>query len=479
MVTSVEMPTGQARPATSVRIGPVIEQRERRRTTTSDGLRLPPGPGFSFERLSGFRREHLPWMMRATARRWPGVAYLGLLGRHLYLVSEPELVRQVLIADGRKVDKGEALRTANIVLGEGLITAKRELHLPRRRLVNPAFAHARMAGYSTGMVDAARAADARWQDGQRVDFAREMSRLTLDIIGRTVLGADLDAQWQHVGKELTLALRGWEAMMVPGGAWYLKLPLEAPRRFWAAADNLHEIVRRILAVDTGGESVVDEMRRARDNGAALDDDALHDETMNLMLAGHETTALALTWAFWLLSRHPGEAAALRESLTDALGDREPGYGDLRELHRAYAVVAETLRLFPPAWILEREAEQDLTLGEWTAPAGSTVLASQFVLHRDPRFWPSPDAFRPERWLDADGRFSEENPGVPRGSWYPFGAGTRICIGESFAWTEAVLVLAVLARRWSLRVDPEHRMALHAAITLRPAHGLPGVLRRAE
>jgi len=474
-MTSVEISPGRSRPARSVRIGPAIAQRERRRTTTRDGLALPPGPGLSLDRLAGFRREHLPWMMRATARRWPGVAYLGLLGRHLYLVSEPELVRQVLVADGRKVDKGDALRTANIVLGEGLITARRQLHLPRRRLVNPAFAHARMAGYATGMVDAARAADARWQDGAHVDLSREMSRLTLDIIGRTVLGSDLDAQWQHVGKELTVALRGWEALMVPGGAWYLKLPLEGPRRFWAAADNLHAVVRRILSVDTGGESVVDEMRRARDDGAALDDAALHDETMNLLLAGHETTALALTWAFWLLSRHPEEAAALRGSLADALGDREPGYGDLRELHRAYAVVAETLRLFPPAWILEREAEEDLELSGWTVPAGSTVLASQFVLHRDPRFWPAPDAFRPERWLDADGRFSEDNPGVPRGAWFPFGAGTRICIGESFAWTEAVLALAVLARRREFRVDPGHRMALHAAITLRPAHGLPGTL----
>jgi cytochrome P450 len=426
--------------------------------------------------MTGFRREQLPWLMRETARRWPGVAYMGVLGRHLYLVSEPELVRQVLVTDGRKVDKGEALRTAGIVLGEGLLTARRQKHLPRRRLVNPAFAHARMAGYSAGMADAARAAQDRWRPGDQVDLAREMSRLTLDIIGRTVLGSDLDAQWQHIGKELTLALRGWEAMMVPGGAQYLKLPLEGPRRFWAAADNLHAIVRRILAQrDAPAESVVAEMRRARDNGAALDDAALHDEAMNLMLAGHETTALALTWTFWLLSQYPAEAAALRESLKETLGDRDPSYADLRNLHRAYAVVAETLRLFPPAWILEREVEQDLDLAGWRIPAGSTVLGSQFVLHRDPRFWPAPDSFCPGRWLDSDGRFSEENPGVPRGAWYPFGAGTRICIGESFAWTEAALVLSTLARRWQVRPDPAHRMALHAAITLRPANGLPVTL----
>ncbi|GAA0219524.1 cytochrome P450 [Cryptosporangium japonicum] len=451
-------------------IGPEIEPRERRRATTRRGLPLPPGPGFSLDRLAGFRRETMPWTMRAVARRWPGVAYLGVPGRHLYLVSDPDLVRQVLVTDGRKVDKGEALRTANIVLGEGLITARRARHLPRRRLVNPAFAHARMAGYAAGMLDAARATDARWRDGAHVDLSREMSRLTLDIIGRTVLGAELD--WQHVGRELTIAMRGWEALMVPGGAWYLKLPLDAPRRFWAAADNLHAVVGRVLAGDTA-DSVVTEMRKARDDGAALDDAAMHDETMNLMLAGHETTALALTWAFWLLAQHPAEAAALRESLPDG----DPGYGDLRKLHYAYAVVAETLRLFPPAWILERELEQDLSLGGWPVPIGSTVLASQFVLHRDPRFWPSPDSFVPARWLDPDGRFSEDNPGVPRGAWYPFGAGTRICIGESFAWTEAVLALAVLARRWSFRVDPGHRMALHAAITLRPAGGLPGTVER--
>ncbi|MFI5957099.1 cytochrome P450 [Cryptosporangium sp. NPDC051539] len=459
-----------------VQIGPLIAQRERRRTRTRNGLALPPGPGFSFDRMTAFRREHLPWIMRATARRWPGVAYLGLLGRRLYLVSDPSLVRQVLVADGKRVDKGEALRTASIVLGEGLLTARRRLHLPRRRLVNPAFAHSRMAGYSSTMVDALQAASARWRDGERIDLSRELSRVTLDIIGRTVLGSDLDARFAHVGKELTLALRGWEAMMVPGGSSYLRLPLAGPRRFWAAADNLHAVVRDVLGSPAGAESVVAAMRQARDEGASLDEAALHDETMNLMLAGHETTALALTWAFWLLSRHPSEAAALRSSLSDVLGDRAPGYADLPDLHRVYAVVAETLRLFPPAWILEREATEPLALGEWVVPAGATVLASQFVLHRDPRFWPSPDSFVPSRWLDADGRFSEENPGVPRGAWYPFGAGTRICIGESFAWTEAALALAVLARRWEFAADQGHRMALHAAITLRPANGLPGTWR---
>jgi cytochrome P450 len=407
------------------------------------------------------------------------MAHLGAAGQHTYFVSDPDGVREMLVSRGRQLDKGQALRGASIVLGDGLLTAAREKHRPRRRLVAPAFAHARLAGYADTMIEVAQRTAERWTEGASVHMSDEMSSMTLDIIGRTILGTDLSPYADQVNRSLTEALKGWERMLVPGGEQYNKLPLlPAPVRFRAAAADLHSIVRGLIAgVPADSHDIVGVLRRARDDGVALDAEGLHDETMTLMLAGHETTANLLTWAFFLLSEYPQEAALLREELRDALGDRPAGYADLPQLHRLHAVVAETLRLFPPAWVLEREALERLEIDGWPVPVGATLLTSQFAMHRDPRWWPDGDEFVPSRWLDADGRFSEDQPGVPRGAWFPFGAGTRICIGEQFAWVEAELALAVFVRRWAPARVAGRPVALRAAVTLRPLDGMPMRLAR--
>jgi cytochrome P450 len=193
--------------------------------------------------------------------------------------------------------------------------------------------------------------------------------------------------------------------------------------------------------------------------------------MTRLLAGHETTANALTWCWHLLSRHPKVAARLRAELDD-LG-RPSSYDDLTALPFTTACIAETMRLYPPAWILEREVTEPIELDGYTIPVGAVVLASQYALHRDPRWWRDPETFDPTRWLTTEGRFDEDAPGQPRGAWFPFGAGTRQCIGESFAWAEAVLVLARLAVHWAPQSLTEPK--LHAAVTLRPEGGLPARL----
>jgi cytochrome P450 len=197
--------------------------------------------------------------------------------------------------------------------------------------------------------------------------------------------------------------------------------------------------------------------------------------MTLVLAGHETTALTLTWAFHLLSHHRAQRAWLEEEL-DAMPDRPVTSDDLAALPRTYAVVAESMRLYPPAWIIGRWLDTDLRVAGWDLPRGCAVLASQYALHRDPRFWPGAGEFRPQRWLTADGRFDERTPNVPRGVWFPFGFGTRRCIGEHFAWAEAVTVLATLARSWHLEVDAAEHVPMQSAITLRPDVALPTVVR---
>jgi cytochrome P450 len=425
------------------------------------------------------RRDTPPWRFAEIGDAFPRIASLPLGSTQVYLVTHPDLVREILVVQARSVEKGPALKGAGVVLGDGLLTMPNDRHKARRRLVNPAFHHSRLAGYAATMTAVSEELSSRWaaRVGERVDMSEEMAALTLDIVGRTLFGAELGDEAGQVYADMGQAMSGWEKMMLPGGERLMRLPIPAFKRMWAGAYGLDAVVRRLIAASAErraepvhGVDVVGDLLDAEVDGERLPSEAVRDEAMTLMLAGHETTANLLTWAWHLLSRHPEAAGRLRREVA-GIG-HSPSYDDLPALPYVFAVVAEVLRMFPPAWVLEREVAEDIELDGWTIPAGSVVLASQFALHRDPRFWHDPTSFTPERWLTAEGTFSEDAPGQPRGAWFPFGAGTRQCVGESFAWTEAALVLATLAPRWAPVTDPAWRERLHAAVTLRPHGGLP-------
>ena len=432
------------------------------------------------------RRDTPPWRFAEIGAAFPRIAFLPFGPQPTFLVTHPDLVRQVLVVDAKSTEKGPALKSAGLVLGDGLLTIEQSRHKARRRLVNPAFHYTRLAGYSTAMTAAAEDLSQRWAarpEGERVDMAEEMAALTLDIVGRTLFGADLGGAAGHVYQDVSLAMSGWEKMMLPGGERLVRLPVPAFRRMWRAADDLDAVVRRLVAASALRKAqhdesvdVVGDLLTAEVDGERLPGESVRDEAMTLLLAGHETTANLLTWAWHLLAQHPDAADRLRAEVS-GLG-RTPSYDDLPNLPFTYAVVAEVLRLYPPAWVLEREVAEDITLDGYLIEAGSIVLASQFALHRDPRFWADPTEFRPERWLLPDGSFSEDAPGQPRGAWFPFGAGTRVCVGESFAWTEAALVLATLVPRWAPVTASDWAERLHAAVTLRPHGGLPMGLQAA-
>jgi cytochrome P450 len=440
----------------------------------------PPGPSFRVLMLVTVARRHLPpERFRKLSKDFPRIASLGVGSQKVYLVSDPDLVREVLVSKSRFVEKGPALRAAGLVLGNGLLTLPNAVHKPRRRLVNPSFHHARMAGYAEVMTTAIDEMDAVWQtwpDGTLVDMAEQMSALTLAIVGRALFGSDLDGSAKEVYGALERAMAGWEKLMLPGGDRLVALPIPAFKRMHAAAETLTEIVRKLVhsAVLERRDDVVSDLLDASVDGESLPQEAVQDEAMTLMLAGHETTANALAWGWHLLSGSPTAAGRLREEARSFA--QPPTYADLRQLPWAMACVAESMRLYPPAWVLEREVTEDLELDGYVLTKGSIVLTSQYALHRDPRFWDRPTEFLPGRWITPDGAFDEDHPGQPRGAWFPFGAGTRQCIGESFAWTETALVLARLARTWAPVSLGTPR--LHAAVTLRPEGGLPMQLRRA-
>lgn len=416
-------------------------------------------------------RTRTTGMFERIAQRAPWAARLEPPGRSEVVLSHPDLAREVLVGKGRAFGKGRALRSTRFLLGDGLLTADRERHRRQRPLVQPAFQRTRVASYAGAMVDAATEHVAGWQVGDVVEMTGEMQRLTLAAVGTTLLGTQTGAEAAaRVRPSLSVALRSWEVSLLPVGQRLRDSCLPYAVRTRAAVADLDDLVAGVVAQARGrggGDDVVTALLEAQQGTGGSDDRQVRDEVMTLLLAGHETTANALTWTLHLLSDHPHVACRLRAEY----GDRDPSWEDLPALPLAYAVVAEAMRLFPPAWAMEREALEDVEVGGLELPAGQHVVWSTWVLHRDARWWVQPLAFRPERWLDAGGRFDEAAPGQPRGAWQPFGSGSRVCIGESFAWTELVLLLGVVLRRVAPVRLADQRVGVRAGVTLRPAYGM--------
>lgn len=395
--------------------------------------------------------------------------------QRLYLVSHPELIRDVLVTHGRSFMKGRALQQAKRILGNGLLTSEGELHLRQRRLIQPLFHAERVAGFAGAMVSAAERVSERWRGGSEVELAGEMTELTLAIVGRTLFDADVERDARDVGAALTVAMEAFDRFMVPGAGLLELLPLPSTRRFRAARERLDAIIERMIderRADPGRHGDLLTMlleARDEDGSGGMSRTQIRDEAMTIFLAGHETTAQALAWTWYLLSANPEAEARLHDELDRVLNGRPPGAADAARLPYTRAVVAESIRLYPPAWSIARRALTELELGGYRIARGSIVVTSPWIVQRDARWFPEPARFDPERWLVDD-------PARPRLAYFPFGGGTRICIGERFAWTEAMLVLATLASRWRARLVPGHPVEPLPRITLRPRYGLRMILQ---
>lgn len=406
------------------------------------------------------------------------IAHTRLLRDHVYIINDPDWIVEVFLTRGRDMMKGPALQGAKAVLGSGLLTSEGDFHLRQRRLVQPAFHRERIASYAEVMARLAERHQEHWVDGAQIDMAAEMSALTLAVVGETLFGTDLTGDASEVGEALegVLNASGTRFFISPQ---LLRLPVPGRRRALEATARLDAVVQRLIDEhrrDGDRGDMLSLLISSQEDGVGMHDEQVRDEAMTLVLAGHETTAMTLTWTWMLLSRNPHVREWLYEEL-DGLAGRTPGFDDLAALPRSRAVIAEAIRLYPPAWSLGRRLLSDVQLGEWTLPRGAIALSSQFAMQRSPRWWDSPLAFRPERWVDAQGAFSESAPGQPRGAWFPFGWGNRRCIGEQFAWTEAQLMLATLAQRWDPRLLPGRPVEPQTSLTLRPKNGLPMTLRR--
>ena len=429
-----------------------------------------------------FRSDRLGFLLDLAS--YGDVSHLELQGRHFYLLNHPDLIQDVLVTNDRLFVKSRALQVARRLLGEGLLTSEGDFHLRQRRLVQPAFHRQRMAAYGEVMAAYAARSSERWSaqgSGLTVDMSEEMMRLTLAIVGKTLFDADVEGEAQEIGQSLTEALHGLSRTLLPGGERLEKLPLPANQRAEAARERLDATIYRLIRERrASGEDrgdLLSMLLAARDEDGkeadGMTDLQVRDEAMTLFLAGHETTANALTWTWYLLSQNSVEERQLHAEVDRVLGGRLPTLDDIPNLPYTRMVLSEAMRLCPPVYAIGRQAVEDYEVRGYVLPAGSTVFLSQYVMHRDSRYWFDAERFDPNRWTP------EAQARRPKFTYFPFSAGPRVCIGESFAWTEGILVLATLAQRWQARLVLGHPVMPEPLITLRPKFGMRMTLHRRE
>jgi cytochrome P450 len=413
--------------------------------------------------------------MTRCAREYGDIASIRLGYRRIFLVNHPEPIEEVLVSQSKHFTKHFALRLNPLVLGNGLLTSEGEFWLRQRRLIQPAFVRSRLIAYGPTMVQAAERVLNEWKSGETRDMANEMMRITLDIAAQTLFDSDaLDS-----AGEVRAALRFMQENFMRRFGRIVNIPIWVPTpnnlRARKSVHKLNEIIygfirrRRQNKEDRGDLLSILLHAHDEDDGKAMSDRQVRDEAMTLFLAGHETTALALGWTWYLLASNPDAEARLVNELHDVLGGRAPTTADLPRLRFTEAVVTESLRILPPVYAIGREAIDECELGGFRVPRKTTILMSQWVVHRDPRWFTEPEKFQPERWLgDLQNR-------LPKFAYFPFGGGPRLCVGNTFALMETTLVLATIAQRYRFTVLPGHPIEPVASFTLRPRYGIPAVV----
>jgi cytochrome P450 len=426
-------------------------------------------PGGNF---LAFRRNPLTFFTK-TARTYGDVARLSFGSQPAYLVSHPAFIEDILVTSAKKFMKGVALQRAKKLLGEGLLTSEGQLHLQRRRTIQPLFHRQQVQIFAEAMVKHA----LRWRetitDGATIDVTAEMGGLTLAIVGDTLFSTNVQRDADEVREALTDAVQSFAYALLPGIEVFERLPIGPFVKVRKARARLDTIIHRVIAerraqpsAFTHGASadhvdLIAMLLAARDpenpSEPGMSDQQIRDEAMTIFLAGYETTANAMAWTWHLLGSAPHVVEKLHDEIRHVLGDRPPTVEDVTRLEYTRSVIAESMRMYPPAWTMGRRALEPHQIGDYEIEKDALVLTSQWVVHHDPRWWPDPLAFRPERWRPDAKRL--------RFSYFPFGGGARLCIGESFAWTEAILLLAAIAQRWSF--TPVTPPTPEPRITLRP------------
>ncbi len=439
----------------------------------------PPGPKTRL--ISGVMREYQDDPLGFTtrcAREFGDIVSARFLYVPCYFIYHPDHIEQVLVTQQRNFIKPVSFQTPFMrrLVGNGLLTSEGEFWKRQRRLAQPAFHRERINSYSQAMTTYAERMMMSWRSGETRDLHEDMMQLTLEIVAKTLFDADVTETAREVGQLLSVIVEPFSYQAT--FKWILdnRLPTPANRRFHRTAQRLDEIVFSIInerrASNSDRGDLLSMLLAAQDDdGNQMTDQQLRDEAMTLFLAGHETTALTMSWTWYLLAQNPTVEAKLLAEIEAVLGGRTPTMADLPALKYADQVIKEAMRLYPPAYAMGRQALQEFELGGYRIPAKSQLFFFQYVTHRDPRYFDEPEAFKPERWTEE---FVKQ---LPRYAYFPFGGGPRLCIGNSFAIMETVLILATIAQRFRLKLVSEEAIKPIPGITLRPENGVKMVLEK--
>jgi len=423
-------------------------------------------PSLEAGSLSGnfFDFRHRPIEFLSELANLGDVTYIQIFNQRTYFLNHPDLICDLLVTSHSKFVKGGAMERAPVLLGEGLLTSETQKHLRQRRMIQPAFHHNRIARYADQMTESAMAVSKGWKNGdiRRVD--RDMMRLTLQIVGKTLFSAEVGKDAKEVGRAITELMKAFNYVVLSTA--------EISKRTIEPRKKLDQIIDRIInerrksGIDNGDLLSMLLMARYDDDGQGINHKQVRDEALTIFIAGHETTANALTFMWYMLSQNPEKEANLHKELDSVLNGRTPSMEDIKKLKYTKNIFAESMRLFPPVWLLSRLSVEEHQFNSYRVPKGSTILISPYITQRDERFWDDPTEFIPERW-DTLSVEEVEQEFV----YFPFSRGVRGCIGENFAWMEGVLLIASLAKKWRLRPVKGQNIDLQPLLTLRFKNGI--------
>jgi cytochrome P450 len=450
--------------------------------TASTPKRLPgkvPGPKGRFL-LGSLIEVSGDWLgfYNRCAEEYGDVVRVHLAHVPVYLLAHPRDIETVLATNAGNFTKSADYRALARVLGKGLLTSEGDFWKRQRSLIQPAFHRQNILAYAAVMTRAAGRMLDSWPEKRERNIHQDLMRVTLEIVAQCLFGAEVADAAERVGKAMEVVTERFIANASLAMLFRFDIPVFLARGEWRAIRELNEIIGGIIrkrrSSDQPREDLLDMLLRARDaDGNPMSDGQVRDEAMTLFLAGHETTAIALSWACYLIAQDPHIEAKLAEELQTVLGGRVPTPEDLPRLRYTEMVLKETMRLYPAVWGIGRRALQDCELGGYRVPAGSNIFILQWRTQRDPRFFPDPERFNPERWREDPVRSGK----IPRFAYFPFGGGPRVCVGASFAMMEATLLLAMIQQRFHLETVAGHPIEIFASVTLRPKHGIRVIPQR--
>jgi cytochrome P450 len=451
--------------------------------TAASEVRSPAEKGGEYRFPPGFQRNLLwfAWrrfrpanpifLFQHLTEKYGDIAHYKIGWNHIVFLNHPDYIREVLVVQNDNFIKERTVRRSKMLLGEGMITSEGAEHRVQRQVAQPAFHRQQIPEYAATMVREAERMRDSWRDGEERNVARDMMHLTLNVVAQTLFATDLREEVDELADAINRIMGLYNFLvMLPAAEWlvHLRPPglaafVRARKRIDRAVYRMIEAHRKQGAADK--TSLLDLMLAASPDGSAASEQSLRDQVITIFLAGYETVANVLAWTWYLLSENPQCEQRLHDEINRELKGHAPAFNDIPRLRYTEMVLAESMRLHPPAWAMGRYALADFRLGDFFLPAKTTVLMSQFITHRDPRFFPDPLRFDPERFT------AEAKSRRTKLTYFPFGAGARQCIGESFAWMEAVLLLSTLAQKWKLKLVPGQIVEPEPLITLRPKYGM--------